>query len=54
MDVLGREIAVLRNGEVAAGRHVEVFDATAVPAGIYLYRLETQHGSQTRRMTILK
>jgi hypothetical protein len=54
MDVLGRELAVLRDGVIGAGRHVEVFDAAAVPAGIYFYRLETSHGSQTRRMTILK
>jgi hypothetical protein len=54
LDVLGRELAILRDGVVGAGRHVEVFDAGAVSAGMYFYKLQTPHGSQTRRMTILK
>jgi hypothetical protein len=53
-DALGRETAILRDAVLGAGRHVEVFDASTVPAGFYFYRLETPYGSLTRRMTILK
>jgi hypothetical protein len=38
-DVLGREVAVLDRGMRAAGDHPAVFDAAALPAGVYTVRL---------------
>jgi hypothetical protein len=52
VDVLGREVAVLDAGLRTAGEHPAVFDATALPAGVYTVRL-TVDGAvvATRRMT---
>ena len=40
VDILGREIATLLDGEVAAGRHEAVLDGGRLASGIYLVRLE--------------
>ena len=53
-DVLGREVAVLVDGVVPAGTHRVPFDASALPSGLYLYRLETDGATHTRRMTLLR
>lgn len=36
-DILGRRVAVLINGELKAGTHQTVFDATHMATGIYIY-----------------
>jgi hypothetical protein len=38
-DVLGREVAVLVNGERPAGAYATRWDASALPSGVYFYRL---------------
>lgn len=53
-DVLGRQVAVLLNGEMSAGRHQVNFDASNLASGIYLYRLEAGGRVFTRRLTLLK
>lgn len=54
-DVLGREVAILVEGEFPAGEHKITFtpDAT-LPSGMYLYRLTTSRYSETRKMLLLK
>lgn len=39
-DVLGNAVAILVNAKLAPGEHEVVFDATGLPGGIYLYRME--------------
>lgn len=39
-DALGREVAILVDGEVAAGSHAQRFDGSALPNGVYLFRLD--------------
>jgi hypothetical protein len=39
-DLLGRQIAVLTDGFVTAGRHTVRFDASAISSGVYLVRME--------------
>ena len=49
VDILGREIATLLDGEVAAGRHEAVLDGGRLASGVYLVRLEAEgvvHASQ--------
>ncbi len=53
-DMLGREVAVLINGLKSAGTHTVEFNATNIPSGIYIYKLETENISLTRRMTLIK
>lgn len=53
-DVLGREMVVLMDGTLPAGRHEAVFDATGLPSGVYFYRLQTAGWTRTRTMLLLK
>lgn len=53
-DVLGREVAVLAEGVYPAGAHSVRFDASTLPSGIYLYRLEAGGTILARRMLFLK
>ncbi|MCK4593112.1 T9SS type A sorting domain-containing protein [bacterium] len=51
-DLAGRRVAMLVNGEQTAGRHEVSWDCGDVESGVYIYRLETQEGSLTRRLVI--
>ena len=53
-DARGREIAVLVDGTQEAGRYQARFDAQQFPSGVYLYRLMTDSGVATGRMTRLR
>lgn len=51
-DLLGRRVAVLAEGTHEAGVHHAVLDATALPSGVYIYRLRTEEGIQAGRLTL--
>jgi hypothetical protein len=53
-DVLGREIAVLVDGPVAAGAHEAAFDARSLPAGVYVVRLTAGARAHTQRLTLVR
>jgi cyanophycinase-like exopeptidase len=53
-DVLGRKIYTLINEITTTGRHKLSFDASALPSGIYFYRLLTNNGSITKKLILLK
>ncbi|MBI5058900.1 T9SS type A sorting domain-containing protein [candidate division KSB1 bacterium] len=53
-DLLGREVAVLKDGIVEAGGHRTVFDGSGLASGIYFARLEAGEFSQTRKLMLLK
>lgn len=58
-DMLGRRLVTLVDGVMPAGSHTATWEATnangqAVPSGMYLYRLETDQESYTRRMLLVK
>ena len=53
-DLLGREVARLVNRVQAAGEHQITFNAADLPSGIYIYRLEAEAASVTRKMILLK
>ena len=53
-DLLGREIATLANGTFAAGTHTIQWDASNQPSGVYMYRLEVNGASQTKKMVLTK
>ncbi|NQV74036.1 T9SS type A sorting domain-containing protein [bacterium] len=53
-DVIGRQVAVLVSGQMAAGRHNVNFNASNLPSGMYLYRLSTPTGVITQKMILMK
>jgi hypothetical protein len=53
-DVRGREVARLVEGWLEAGAHEARFDASALPSGLYLYRLQAGAEVQTGRLTVLR
>ena len=54
-DMTGRSVAVLVNNEPQAeGEYSVNFDASALPSGIYVYRINANGFQQTRKMTLLK
>jgi hypothetical protein len=52
--ISGQEVAVLTQGLHSAGVHERNFLAQQFASGLYLYRLETPHGSVTKKMLLLK
>ena len=53
-DVLGREVAVLVDERLPAGRHEAVFEASGLPSGVYVYQLQTARQRLSRTMLLLK
>ncbi len=53
-DVLGRRVALLVDGVLAAGRHEAIWQAGRLPSGTYFYRLTAGAFSQTKAMTLMK
>lgn len=53
-DVAGREIASLVNENKLAGKHLVVFEAKNIQAGIYYYKLTAGKDTQTRKLMVLE
>jgi enterochelin esterase family protein len=54
-DLLGRKVVILVNGQQAAGSYEIQFDGSNIASGIYMYRLETEHGFvQHKKMVLMK
>ncbi len=53
-DVMGREVAVLVNGQVAPGTHEVRFDASQLASGVYFYRLTSGSFAETKSMLLIK
>lgn len=53
-DALGREVAVLVNGEIQAGIHSITWDAANYSSGIYFYKLTAGNFSEIRKMLLVK
>ncbi len=53
-DMLGREVSILKNDFLNAGKHEVLFDASNLASGIYLYRLTSNGMNITRKLTVLK
>ncbi|HCY76711.1 MAG TPA: hypothetical protein DHV28_12395 [Ignavibacteriales bacterium] len=61
-DIIGNEIKTLVNNQQPAGKYSVEFNASNLPSGVYLYRLEAGDPStgsgqgfvQTRKMTLIK
>jgi hypothetical protein len=53
-DMLGRELAVLHDGQLAAGRHEFRLEGAALPPGVYLVRVVTPRRSVTRPVALVR
>jgi hypothetical protein len=53
-DLLGREVAVLVNGEIAAGVHEVTFDGTGLGSGVYLCRMTAGNFIETKKLMMVR
>ena len=51
---IGQEIAILVNEIIEGGNHSVDFDASNLPSGIYLYKLQTGSFVETKKMILMK
>lgn len=53
-DLLGRKVKALVSRKYLAGTHTVNFDAGDLPSGIYIYRLITDSGSLSKKLSLIK
>ncbi|MBU1936644.1 T9SS type A sorting domain-containing protein [bacterium] len=53
-NLLGQEVATLVAGEFTAGRYTATFMATDLPSGVYIYRLDVNDFTATKKMVLMK
>ncbi|MBM3324998.1 MAG: T9SS type A sorting domain-containing protein [Calditrichaeota bacterium] len=53
-NLLGQEVAVLVDGVKSAGVHKVSFNGSQLPSGIYMYRLETDSHTLSKKMVLMK
>jgi len=53
-DMLGKQVALLKNQQMSAGAHDVSFNAANLSSGIYLYRLTVGQQMLTRKLTLIK
>jgi hypothetical protein len=53
-NLVGQSVQILVDGYQVAGDYEVSFDATDLPAGIYLYKLQVGDYSSVKRMTLVK
>ncbi len=53
-NLLGQEVATLVNQEQKSGNYVVNFDASKLASGVYMYRIEANGFSLTKKMALLK
>jgi hypothetical protein len=53
-NLVGEEVAVLINGFTQSGFYEVSFDASNLPSGVYLYKLQSANSVQTKKMMLLK
>jgi hypothetical protein len=51
---LGQEVAVLADGEFAAGQHQVQFDASGLASGVYLVEMKAGSYTGARKLTLMK
>ena len=53
-DLLGREVAILVNENLAPGAYKSEWDGSGFPSGLYFYRLSTNGFVQTKKLILLR
>jgi hypothetical protein len=52
--MLGEQVATLAEGTYEAGYHKVTFNASSLPSGSYIYRIESSEFTQVRKMVLIK
>jgi hypothetical protein len=53
-DILGREVATLVDESLIVGRYDTEFEASSLPSGVYIYRLQAGEYVESKKMLLLK
>lgn len=53
-DIVGKQIAVVTNGNIIEGNHTFSFDASSLNEGVYFCTVNTSNGAQTQRFVVSK
>ncbi|MBU1936643.1 T9SS type A sorting domain-containing protein, partial [bacterium] len=53
-NLMGQEVARILSDMMDSGRHVVSFDGSNLPSGVYIYRLEVNNFSDTKKMMLMK
>ena len=53
-DLLGREVAVVVDGEAAAGRHTATLETARLAPGVYVVRLSAEAEAAVRRLVVVR
>ena len=53
-NTLGQEVAVPIDGPEEAGYHEVIFDATPLPSGVYLFRINAGSFTDVRKMLLVR
>ncbi len=53
-DVVGREVAILVDGKLAAGSYAATWNARGLPSGIYLCRMDAGSFTKVRKLLLVK
>lgn len=51
---VGKEVAVYKFEQKTPGNHFVIFNAGALPSGVYFYKLETSQYTNTKKMLLIK
>jgi hypothetical protein len=52
--MIGQEVATLVNGNLNSGQHTVSFDATGLPSGLYIYRIDANGFTDQKKMLLMK
>lgn len=53
-NLIGEEVALLYSGNMPAGNHKVIWDASSLASGLYIYRLQAGEIVRTKKMLLLK
>lgn len=53
-DILGREVAMLVNGEKEVGKYTVLFDGSKLASGVYIYELRANEFVSVKKLMLLK